>query len=170
MFATILDREKPLLKDLEAWISAARDHHEAYLVKKHKMEFVGPRARWITQWATKKPQQRYRDKSLKSVPMDVDVIKMKPLTDEERKQLAKEGHCFFCKAPGHLSKVCPKKKSNGGTLPPYAGPSKNRVAEEPVESVRNMEMTTQNLEECLINMQREECNKMMNHLVTHSDF
>ena len=44
LFATILDREKPLPKDLEAWISAARDHHEAYLVKKHEMEFMGPQA------------------------------------------------------------------------------------------------------------------------------
>jgi hypothetical protein len=46
--------------------------------------------------------------------MDIDVTHLGKLTEEERKCLQAKGHCFFCRAQGHVSKACPKKK--GATL------------------------------------------------------
>ena len=39
--------------------------------------------------------------------MDVDVIKISPLTPEERKHCIEKGLCFHCRKAGHLSTACP---------------------------------------------------------------
>src|SRR6266576_79834 len=41
--------------------------------------------------------------------MDVDMAQLKPLTDEERKILSKEGKCFCCQQTGHMSRNCPQR-------------------------------------------------------------
>ncbi|ETW83370.1 hypothetical protein HETIRDRAFT_316098 [Heterobasidion irregulare TC 32-1] len=50
------------------------------------------------------------------VPMDVDAaeleveaIRFKKLTPEERNRLTKEGKCFYCKKPGHMARGCPSR-------------------------------------------------------------
>jgi Zinc knuckle len=43
--------------------------------------------------------------------MDVDTIQVNAMTPEECANCMKEGHCFFCKDKGHMSKACPKKKN-----------------------------------------------------------
>jgi hypothetical protein len=44
--------------------------------------------------------------------MEIDNTRLNPLTDEERKQLMKEGKCFRCHRQGHMSNVCPSKQNN----------------------------------------------------------
>lgn len=44
-------------------------------------------------------------------PMEVDSIKLQPLTPEERERLRKLGLCFRCRAGKHQAKDCPKKTS-----------------------------------------------------------
>ena len=44
--------------------------------------------------------------------MDVDCITINALTAEEKADCMKKGLCFFCKQAGHMTKHCPKKKSN----------------------------------------------------------
>ena len=39
--------------------------------------------------------------------MDVDVVRVRKLTPEERKRCIKKGLCFRCRKPGHLSGECP---------------------------------------------------------------
>ena len=46
--------------------------------------------------------------------MDVDNTRLAPLTEEERRQLMKEGRCFKCHAQGHLSNACTNKKGYKG--------------------------------------------------------
>jgi Zinc knuckle len=41
--------------------------------------------------------------------MDVDMVQTSCMSNEERQKLIKEGHCFYCKNVGHLSRECPKK-------------------------------------------------------------
>jgi hypothetical protein len=52
--------------------------------------------------------------------MDVDMVRMAPLSKEEKKRLQAENRCFFCKNQGHISRNCQKKKSRqqGGGAPP----------------------------------------------------
>ena len=44
--------------------------------------------------------------------MDVDLIAINALTTEEKADCIKKGLCFFCKWAGHMTKYCPKKRSN----------------------------------------------------------
>jgi hypothetical protein len=44
--------------------------------------------------------------------MDVDHVTINTLTVEEKANCMKKGLCFFCKWAGHMTKNCPKKKSN----------------------------------------------------------
>ena len=41
--------------------------------------------------------------------MDVNNVRLGPLTDEERKKLSAKGRCFRCRQQGHMSRNCPKK-------------------------------------------------------------
>jgi hypothetical protein len=42
--------------------------------------------------------------------MDVDTIHTTPLTEEMKKKLQAEGHCYHCQKQGHMSHNCPAKK------------------------------------------------------------
>jgi len=70
------------------------------------------------------PKQRDPD------AMDVDNVRLGPLTDEERKKLSAEGRCFRCRLQGHMSRNCPKRQqgsqSNTGQTEIK---SKNRITE-----------------------------------------
>src|SRR5690606_11193888 len=44
-------------------------------------------------------------------PMDLDTIKFKRLTQEEKDKRRKEGLCMYCGAKGHFANKCPKKSS-----------------------------------------------------------
>ena len=60
--------------------------------------------------------ERKSDKSNKKHnpdAMDVNNVQLNPLTDEEWKRFMQEGCCFCCCLQGHMSRDCPKKKTNG---------------------------------------------------------
>jgi hypothetical protein len=40
--------------------------------------------------------------------MDIDNVRLGPLTDEERKKLSAEERCFRCRQLRHMSRTCPK--------------------------------------------------------------
>jgi hypothetical protein len=44
------------------------------------------------------------------MPMELDAIRQKSLTNSEREQLRRTGGCFYCRGQGHISRNCPKKK------------------------------------------------------------
>ena len=51
--------------------------------------------------------------------MDIDNTRLAPLTEEERRQLMKEGRCFKCHQQGHLSNACTNKNGyKGGNQQP----------------------------------------------------
>ena len=61
--------------------------------------------------------------------MDVDVIHtaLNAMTTEERDKFMKEGLCFRCRKPGHISKDCPEKgksntSSSSSSTPPVYSP------------------------------------------------
>lgn len=66
------------------------------------------RQRW-REALSKKGVQNNQSKKRDPNAIDVDNIRLNPLTDEERKWFMKEGHCFQCWQHGHMSKACPKK-------------------------------------------------------------
>ena len=47
--------------------------------------------------------------------MEVNNTRLAPLTEEERRQLMKEGRCFKCRQQGHLSHVCTNKNRYKGS-------------------------------------------------------
>ncbi len=57
--------------------------------------------RWKQQWAHK---NETKDPNI----MDVNSVQLKPLSNEERQTLSKEGRCFRCRQKGHMSRNCPQ--------------------------------------------------------------
>ena len=57
--------------------------------------------------------------------MDVDTIHtaLNAMTMEERDKFMKEGLCFRCKKPGHISRDCPDKGKNNTSSTPTPKPS-----------------------------------------------
>ena len=75
--------------------------------------------------------------------MDVDVVTttINAMTAEEREKFLKEGLCFRCRKPGHISRDCPMKKGNAqiparpttSTTPP-----KKLVGSELIAHIRSL--------------------------------
>jgi hypothetical protein len=60
--------------------------------------------------------------------MDVNLAEIGRMSDEEQKKLRTEGHCFFCKVQGHMSRQCPKKNQ------PRTGNSSNFVRPQTINA------------------------------------
>jgi hypothetical protein len=78
--------------------------------------------------------------------MDVDVIAttMNTMTVEEREKFMKEGLCFRCRKPGHISRDCPLKKGNVQILTRPATsttPPKKMKGSELVAHIRSLTAT-----------------------------
>jgi hypothetical protein len=44
------------------------------------------------------------------IPMEIDAVQGRRLTDAERASLRKAGACFYCREAGHMAKDCPRKR------------------------------------------------------------
>jgi hypothetical protein len=102
--------------------------------------------------------------------MDIDVVRTNPLSDEERKRLQAEGRCFFCKAQGHVSKGCPKKKNRlqgGGVNAKPAQPwARTMEAGEPADDAAPKDAL-----QMIKGMNEEEHTKLLDSLILEgSDF
>jgi Retrotransposon gag protein len=119
------------------WQQAARDELWKYLTKKAILSFcpsmgnqgnLGMRNQWQRPFG----QCRQGGSSSSRDPnaMDVDAISTRnPLSEEEKRHLMAEGHCFFCKQQGHMSHYCPKKPNCPNAAP--ANPQTSRSAPTP---------------------------------------
>ena len=109
----ILNRDDPP-EDYEEWLNAAQKEQTKWTVLK-AAGLTGKgrdqntrRQRW-REALTKKPTQSNQNKRKDPNAMDVDNIRLNPLTVEERKRFMEEGCCFWCRQRGHMSKACPKR-------------------------------------------------------------
>src|ERR1700754_2811112 len=64
----------------------------------------------------------------------------RPLTEEKKQKLQKEGRCFFCEGTGHISRNCPKKKSSRPTAR-----GANIEEEEPVDEESAIDSELENI-------------------------
>ena len=94
------------------------------------------------------PKRFYFRKEEDSNRMDVDA-----LTFEERGRYMKEGLCFGCGGPGHLSKQCPNKKGKKK----MEEPKKKMGGPELYRHIRNMfkEMDTEEQEKFMEHAKEE---------------
>ena len=54
----------------------------------------------------------------KSNPMEVDAIRLAPLTVQERDALRRANACFRCRKPGHYANQCTRNRQQSGKVPP----------------------------------------------------
>jgi Zinc knuckle len=138
---TIMSQQFPRPQTLAEWQEAARTHTAAWTEQKLFKELHGGSIGRITQLLgnpqgqqqQRRPQQQQQCSAPQcSAPqrdpdaMDVDVTTTQSnrTPDPDRERLIREGHCFYCKEQGHLSRECPKKKKQN-----IAGTTRARVTE-----------------------------------------
>jgi hypothetical protein len=103
--------------------------------------------------------------------MDVNVVRTNPLSDKERKHLQAEGRCFFCKAQGHVSKGCLKKKNRlqagGINVKPVQPRARTMEAGESADDAA----PTKDALQMIKGMNEEEHTKLLDSLILEgSDF
>lgn len=94
---------------LEEWRTAAKKEQTKWALIKSAGVLKGGNNGRQDKWKNalrgkSSPKQRDPD------AMDVDNVRLGPLTDEERKKLSAEGRCFRCRLQGHMSRSCPKRQ------------------------------------------------------------
>ena len=99
-------RRDNLPTDIYEWRTAAcKEQTKWALLKSSGLTKGGGTSRqdrWRT--ALKGNQTKNKDPDA----MEVNNIRLNPLTPEDRKKLMSEGRCFRCRQQGHMSRACPK--------------------------------------------------------------
>jgi hypothetical protein len=108
------------------WVRAAQKYQQKYLLvqanlgdRRSKDPAKGQRNRSKEQW-----QQALRPKPKDPNAMEIDRVKARQITTDERTELMKAGKCFTCRKQGHLSCNCPQRPSR---LPTNARASTSHV-------------------------------------------
>ena len=93
------------------WVRAAQKYQQKYLLvqanlgdRRAKDPQKGQKTRSKEQW-----QQALRPKPKDPNAMEIDRVRARGISTDERTELMKSGKCFTCKKQGHLSRDCPQK-------------------------------------------------------------
>jgi hypothetical protein len=91
--------------------------------------------------------------------MDIDAITttMNAMTVEEREKFMREGLCFRCRKPGHISRDCPMKKGNFQIL---ARPSTTTTTPTPPKKMKGSELVA-HIRSLTANLDKEEMKEFM---------
>ena len=112
---------------LEEWIAKAKVFHN----QKLRIDEL-KKGTWYSHFRTPNPpsSRTYVDPNA----MDVDAVRLKKLSPQERAKCMKEGRCFQCRKTGHDARNC-RTKTNPTSEPPR--PSQQiRIAEEPQVTIK----------------------------------
>jgi hypothetical protein len=79
-----------------------------------KMQQIFGRGQITANKGKEEPRRRwsFQRKDLNAMDVDIITTTMNAMTVEEREKFMKEGLCFCCRKPGHISRDCPLKKGN----------------------------------------------------------
>jgi hypothetical protein len=95
------------------WVRAAQKYQQKYLLvqanlgdQQSKDPAKGQKSRSKEQW-----QQALRPKPKDHNAMEIDRVRARQITTDERTELMKAGKCFTCRKQGHLSHDCPQRSS-----------------------------------------------------------
>jgi hypothetical protein len=93
------------------WVRAAQKYQQKYLLvqanlgdRRSKDPVKGQKNRSKEQW-----QQALRPKPKDPNAMEINHIRVRQITTDERTELMKAGKCFTCRKQGHLSRDCPQR-------------------------------------------------------------
>ena len=123
------------------------------------------------------PRQDYHPNLSQGEPMDVDgaqieidAMRFKKLTQQERNRYMREGRCFRCRQTGHMSRNCPKNTDTGrkpqGPLRP--GFSTRPTGFTPRNATRNRGVTVEDqIRDMMNDATPEECAEIA--LAVHSN-
>jgi hypothetical protein len=99
------------------WVRAAQKYQQKYLLvqanlgdRRSKDPAKGQKNRSKEQW-----QQALRPKPRDPNAMEIDRVRARQITTDERAELMKAGKCFTCRKQGHLSRDCPQRSSRPRT-------------------------------------------------------
>jgi hypothetical protein len=112
LYAAIINRPDEPVTWTE-WVHASQKYQQKYLLVQanlgdqwSKDPAKGQKGRSKEQW-----QQALRPKPRDPNAMEIDCIKARQITTDERTELMKAGKCFTCRKQGHLSHDCPQRSS-----------------------------------------------------------
>jgi hypothetical protein len=95
------------------WVRAAQKYQQKYLLvqanlgnRRSKDPAKGQKSCSKEQW-----QQALRPKQKDPNTMEIDRVRARQITTDERADLMKAGKCFTCCKQGHLSRDCPQRSS-----------------------------------------------------------
>jgi hypothetical protein len=95
------------------WVRAAQKYQQKYLLvqanlgdRRSKDPGKGQKNRSKEQW-----QQALQPKPKDPNTMEIDRVRARQITTDERMELMKAGKCFTCRKQGHLSRDCPQHSS-----------------------------------------------------------
>src|ERR1700761_6775058 len=125
----ILKRDTPP-RTTQEWIDAARMEQSKWALMKAS-GLIGPQFNnRQSPWKNARGKsQAGQNKPKDPNAMDVDNVRLNPLSDKEKKVLSAEGRCFCCRQQGHMSRNCPKNQNRQnaqGWSPPHANQAKAR--------------------------------------------
>jgi hypothetical protein len=99
------------------WVRAAQKYQQKYLLvqanlgdRRSKDPVKGQKGRSKEQW-----QRALQPKAKDPNAMEIDRIRARQITTDERTELMKAGKCFTCRKQGHLSRDCPQRLSRPRT-------------------------------------------------------
>jgi hypothetical protein len=95
------------------WVCAAQKYQQKYLLvqanlgdRQLKDPVKGQKSHSKEQW-----QQALQQKQKDPNAMEIDRVRARQITTDERMDLMKAGKCFTCQKQGHLSHNCPQRSS-----------------------------------------------------------